>query len=62
MYSEYIKQLLKDFASLAHKDFMRKYKPEELLKAQRLSKQEKARQIIDAQVEIRAGRAKKVYL
>jgi len=55
MYSPYIKQLLKDFASLAHKDFMRKYKAEELIKAQRLSKQEKAKQIICAQVKIRAG-------
>jgi len=54
MYSPYIKQLLKDFASLAHKDFMRKYKPEELIKAQKLSRQEQAKQIIDAQVKIRA--------
>ena len=48
MYSPYIKQLLKDFASLAHKDFMRKYKSEELIKAQKLSREE------HAQVKIRA--------
>ena len=38
--SDYIKQLLKDYSNLCHRDFMRKYKPEELIKARKLSIQD----------------------
>ncbi len=51
--SKYIKQLLKDYTNLCHRDFMRKYKPEELIKARKLSLQEEHKTFIDNQVKIR---------
>jgi len=55
--SKYIKQLLKDFVNLCHRDFMRKYKPEELIKARKLSLQEEHKSFIDNQVKIRQANA-----
>ena len=55
--SNYIKQLLKDYASLCHKDFMIKYKPDELIKARKLSIQEQHKSFIDSQVKIRQSNA-----
>ena len=49
MYSKYIKQLLKDFESLPHQRMIDKYKPDEILKANKLSQQKKHIQTIDNQ-------------
>ena len=49
MYSKYIKQLLKDFESLSHQQIIDKYKPEEILKANKISQQKKHTQTIDNQ-------------
>ena len=51
--SDYIKQLLKDYSNLCHRDFMRKYKPEELIKARKLSLQDEHKSFIDSQVKTR---------
>jgi hypothetical protein len=59
--SKYIKQLLKDYANLCHKDFMIKYKPEELIKARKLSLQEEHKTFIDNQVKIRQAH-QKIYI
>tara|TARA_R100000544_G_C2163485_1_gene28778 strand:+ start:121 stop:309 length:189 start_codon:yes stop_codon:yes gene_type:complete len=59
--SKYIKQLLKDYANLCHKDFMIKYKPEELIKARKLSLQEEHKSFIDNQVKIRQAH-QKIYI
>ena len=61
MMSKYIKQLLKDYASLCHKDFMIKYKPDELIKARKLSLQEQHKSFIDSQVKIRQAH-QKIYI
>ena len=55
--SKYIRTLLKDYASLCHKDFMIKYKPDELIKARKLSIQEQHKNYIDSQVKIRQSNA-----
>jgi len=49
MYSKYIKQLLKDFETLPYQQMIDKYKPEEILKANKLSQQKKHIQTIDNQ-------------
>tara|TARA_R100000541_G_scaffold39173_1_gene47026 strand:- start:580 stop:768 length:189 start_codon:yes stop_codon:yes gene_type:complete len=59
--SKYIKQLLKDYANLCHKDFMIKYKPDELIKARKLSLQEEHKTFIDNQVKIRQAH-QKIYI
>ena len=59
--SKYIKQLLKDYANLCHKDFMIKYKLEELIKARKLSLQEEHKTFIDNQVKIRQAH-QKIYI
>jgi hypothetical protein len=51
--SDYIKQLLKDYSNLCHKDFMIKYKPEELIKARKLALQDQHKSFIDSQVKTR---------
>ena len=51
MYSIYIKTVLKDFQSMPMGEFQKKYKPEEMRKAKKLSDQEKHRQFIDNQVK-----------
>ena len=51
MYSKYIKQLLKDFENLPHKQMIDKYKPDEIPKANKLSQQRKHTQRIDNQVK-----------
>jgi len=56
--SDYIKELLKDYANLCHRDFMRKYKPEELIKARKLSLQDEHKTFIDNQVKIRQAHQK----
>jgi hypothetical protein len=53
MTSDYIKELLKDYSNLCHRDFMRKYKPEELIKARKLSLQDEHKSFIDNQVKTR---------
>ena len=55
--STYIRTLLKDYANLCHKDFMIKYKPDELIKARKLSIQEQHKSFIDSQVKIRQSNA-----
>ena len=59
--SKYIKQLLKDYANLCHKDFIIKYKSEELIKARKLSLQEEHKTFIDNQVKIRQAH-QKIYI
>tara|TARA_R110001606_G_scaffold363575_1_gene517796 strand:- start:295 stop:483 length:189 start_codon:yes stop_codon:yes gene_type:complete len=59
--SDYIKELLKDYANLCQRDFMRKYKPEELIKARKLSLQEEHKSFIDSQVKIRQAH-QKIYI
>ena len=49
MYSKYNKQLLKDFANLPHQQMIDKYKPEEILRANKLSQRKKYEQSIDNQ-------------
>ena len=49
MYSKYIKQLLKDFENLPHQRMIDKYKPDEILKANKLSQQQAHKQRIDNQ-------------
>ena len=49
MYSKYIKQLIKDFENLPHQQMIDKYKPDEILKANKLSQQKKHIQTIDNQ-------------
>ena len=51
MYSKYIKQLLKDFEGLPHKQMIDKYKPDEILKANKLSQQQAHIKLIDSQVK-----------
>ena len=51
MYSKYIKQLLKDFESLSHQQIIDKYKPEEILKANKISQQQAHIKTIDNQVK-----------
>ena len=51
MYSKYIKQLLKDFESLPYQRMIDKYKPDEILKANKLSQQQSHIQTIDNQVK-----------
>ena len=51
MYSKYIKQLLKDFENLPHKQMVDKYKFNEILKANKLSQQQSHIQTIDNQVK-----------
>jgi len=51
--SDYIKELLRDYSNLSHKDFMIKYKPEELIKARKLSLQDEHKTFIDSQVKTR---------
>ena len=46
-YSKYNKQLLKDFESLPHQKMIDKYKPEEILRANKLSQRKKHEQSID---------------
>ena len=53
MSSDYIKELLKDYSNLCHRDFMRKYKPDELIKARKLSLQDQHKSFIDNQVKTR---------
>ena len=59
--SDYIKELLKDYANLCQRDFMRKYKPEELIKARKLSLQDEHKTFIDNQVKIRQAH-QKIYI
>lgn len=61
MMSTYIRTLLKDYANLCHKDFMIKYKPDELIKARKLSLQEQHKNYIDSQVKIRQAH-QKIYI
>jgi len=61
MMSKYIRTLLKDYASLSHKDFMIKYKSDELIKARKLSLQEQHKSFIDNQVKIRQAH-QKIYI
>ena len=49
MYSKYNKQLLKDFESLPRQKMIDKYKPEEILRANKLSQRKKHEQTIDNQ-------------
>ena len=51
MYSKYIKQLLKDFENLPHKQMVDKYKFNEILKANKLSQQQAHIKLIDSQVK-----------
>ena len=51
MYSKYIKQLLKDFENLPHQQMIDKYKPDEILKANKLSQQQAHIKTIDNQVK-----------
>ena len=51
MYSKYIKQLLKDVENVPHQQMIDKYKPEEILKANKLSQQQAHIQTIDNQVK-----------
>jgi hypothetical protein len=59
--SDYIKELLKDFVNLCQRDFMRKYKATELIKARKLSLQEEHKSFIDNQVKIRQAH-QKIYI
>jgi len=49
MYSKYNRQLLKDFESLPYQKMIDKYKPEEILRANKLSQRKKHEQTIDNQ-------------
>jgi len=51
MYSKYIKQLLKDFENLPHQRMIDKYKPDEILKANKLSQQQAHKQRVDNQIK-----------
>ena len=51
IYSKYIKQLLIDFENLPHQQMIDKYKPEEILKANKLSQQQAHIKTIDNQVK-----------
>ena len=49
MYSKYNRQLLKDFESLPYQKMIDKYKPEEIIRANKLSQRKKHEQTIDNQ-------------
>jgi hypothetical protein len=49
MYSKYNRQLLKDFENLPHQKMIDKYKPEEIIRANKLSQRKKHEQTIDNQ-------------
>ena len=51
MYSKYIKQLLKDFENLPHQRMIDKYRPDEILKANKISQQQAHIKLIDSQVK-----------
>tara|TARA_R110000751_G_scaffold6494_1_gene27561 strand:- start:101 stop:259 length:159 start_codon:yes stop_codon:yes gene_type:complete len=51
MYSKYIKQLLKDFENLPHKQMVDKYEFNEILKANKLTQQQAHIKLIDSQVK-----------